>query len=471
MAIVDWSLAERTAREVARAGDRRPSAAERTRIEGALRLAEHWLDAGGLPAPPDAGRTLVLDRGRWIDDAIVRLRRLIDPIADAQTEAMLGLAGQQLGELRRALDEDPDAIDRAVAQLGGLTDPSRLGELGGALGGLDGPQLEALREQLRRMAETGGLADMVRRTLDSLGGADPATVMRPAAATLTALQAGQVVGTLARQVLGHHDLGIATAAAGTAGLVAVNVAEAFDGYGLDPDEVAVVLAVTEGAHRRLHHAVMWLDGHLDALVARFATLIEIDEERMRTVAEAVQQDLDPDDPTSFARAIDRAGRLRMQPSAAQQPVLARLQVVTGLVGAWARHEARTALADRVPGLDRIEEVLRRRRATQGDGEERLAGLLGLDLTPPDESVAERFVATVLDVLGSDGLRTALAHPELMPDPDELADPGAWLARTVDVGEVPDDVAGLLGATGDDPSDTGPAGADDEAAEGGSSPRD
>ncbi len=464
-AIVDWSLAERTARQVARTGDRRPSADERARLEEALRLAEHWLDQGGLPAPPDAGRTLVLDRDRWIDDAIVRLRRLVDPIAAAQTDAMLGMARRQVDELRRALDEDPEAIERALGELGELPDLGELGALPGlgALTGLGelpeglGAQAEALREQLRRLASEGGLADMVRRTIDAFGAGDPGTVMRPAAATLTALQAGQVVGTLARQVLGHHDLGIATAPAGTAGLIAVNVAEAFDGYGLDGGEVAVVLAVTEAAHRRLHHAVSWLDAHVDALVARFAALTEVDEERMRAVAEEVQRDLDPEDPASFARAIERAGRLRLEPSAAQRPVLARLQVVTGLVGAWARHEARAALDGRVPGLARIEEVLRRRRATQGDGEERLAGLLGLALTPPDETVAERFVATVLDVLGSDGLRTALAHPELLPDPDELADPGAWLARTVEVGEIPDDVAGLLGEDGPSgPSDDGPA---------------
>ncbi len=59
---VDWSLAERAAREVAREGDRTPTAAERARLEEAFRLAEHWLDAGALPQPPDAGRTLVLDR-------------------------------------------------------------------------------------------------------------------------------------------------------------------------------------------------------------------------------------------------------------------------------------------------------------------------------------------------------------------------------------------------------------------------
>ena len=97
-------------------------------------------------------------------------------------------------------------------------------------------------------------------------------------------------------------------------------------------------------------------------------------------------------------------------------------------------------------------VLRRRRATAGDGEERLAGLLGLDLRGDDDgSTADAFVATVLAVVGSEGLRRALAHPENLPDPAELAAPGAWLARTVDAGAVPDDVSALL-ADADDGGD-------------------
>jgi putative hydrolase len=444
---VDWSLAERTARELAREGDRAPSAAEQTRLAEALRIAEHWLDATGLPAAPDAGVTRVLDRSAWIDTAIVQLRRIVDPIAGATTEALVGLASQQLDELGTLLDDEPDALGGALGDALG-------GALGGALDldridltafGLSPADADAMREQLRAMlGPDGDVSALLGATLGAMRGQDPGAMLRPAAATLNALQAGQVIGSLARQVHGHRDLGVPTAPGSHAGLVAVNVAATFDGYELADDEIAVAIAVTEAAHRRLHHAVGWLDAHLETLIARFAAAMTVDEDQLRRVAEQVQQDLDPEDPEAFARALERAGRLRLEPNPAQRAILAQLQTIVALTGAWARHEARVAVAGRLPDLDRIEEVLRRRRATRGDGEELLAGLLGLDLQPPDEGVAERFVTTVLDVLGTDGLRRALAHPENLPDADELADPGSWLVRAVDEVDVPDDVGALLG---------------------------
>jgi putative hydrolase len=461
---IDWSLAERAAREVARAGDRPPTQDERARLEEAFRLAEHWLDASALPQPPDAGRTLVIDREEWIDLAIPMFMRLLGPIAEASTEALVALATRQLGELGRMLEDSPDALDDVLGDgpLGGLRamglDPDRLDDLDLRAFGIDESQAALMREQLRAMLASGeGLGDMIRGALGAMGlgtgggvAPDPGAALRPAAATMNALQAGQVIGTLARQVHGHRDLGMPTAPRSTAGLVAVNIAETFDGYDLDATEVAVVLAVTEAAHRRLHHAIGWLDEHLIRLVGRFAAAMTVDESQLRGLAEQMEQELDPEDPDAFRRALERAARLRLEPNPAQRAVLAQLQVLVGLVGAWARHEARTTLDGRLPGLGRIEEVLRRRRAVQGDGEELLAGLLGLDLRPEDETVPERFVATVIEVLGTDGLERALAHPENLPDTGELADPGAWLARSVDDVDVPDDVAALLGELGDAP---------------------
>ena len=475
---IDWSLAERAAREAAREGDRPPTAEERTRIDEAFRLAEHWLDAGALPQPPDAGRTLVLDRTAWIDHAIPMFLRLLAPIAEATTEALVELASRQLGELGRMLEDSPDALEDMIGGLGAMgLDAERLDELDLRAFGIDDVQAEQLRAQLRGMLSGGeGFGEMLRGALGAMGIApgagagsaagmpDPGAMLRPAAATLNALQAGQVIGTLARQVHGFRDLGVPTAPRSTAGLVAVNVAATFDGYDVDLTEVAVVLAVTEAAHRRLHHAIGWLDEHVIRLIGRFAAAMTVDESQLRDLAEQMEQELDPEDPEAFRRAMERAARLRLAPNEAQRAVLGQLQVVVGIVGAWARHEARTTLEGRLPGLARIEEVLRRRRAVEGDGEELLSGLLGLDLRPEDETVSERFVATVLDVLGTRGLEQALAHPENLPDADELADPGRWLARSVEDVAVPDDVASLLEGLGDAPAPTEPS-ADQRASDG------
>jgi len=454
---VDWRLAERAARDLAREGDRPASPEEQARLEEALRLAEHWLDAGTLPAAPDAGRTFVLDRSGWIDLAMPVFVRLIGPIAVASTEALVALAGAQLGELGRLLEESPDALDAGLGELPALD----LDALDLRAFGIEGAQADALREQLRAvLGEGADLDDLMRQALAAMGGTaglsgagtDPGQLLRPAAATLNALQAGQVIGRLAAQVHGHHDLGVPTAPGSTAGLVAVNVAATFEGYELDANEVAVLLAVTEAAHRRLHHAIGWLDEHQMHLLGRFADAMTVDESQLRQLAEQMEQSFDPEDPEAFGRALERAGRLRLEPNAAQRAILAQLQVIVGLVGAWARHEAHRAVEGRLPNAARIAEVLRRRRATQGDGEALLAGLLGLDLRPPDERIAERFVTTVLDVLGTDGLKRALAHPENLPSAEEFAHPGSWLERNVDGVEIPDDLSSLLDGLDEDDSD-------------------
>ncbi|MFA9444409.1 zinc-dependent metalloprotease [Egicoccus sp. AB-alg6-2] len=397
---VDWNLASRVALQIAADGDRGPTPEEETRGRQALELAEHWLDDSPLPAPPDAGRLVVASRQTWVNAALTALRPMVEPVARASTDAMVSLAQEQLGELGEA---GPAAL----------------------------PGMEGL---------PAGLGDFIA----NLGGMDLGAMLRPAGAALMGLQAGQVVGQLARQLLGQYDLGIPTAPRAEAYLLGVNVHAEFDGWDLDPMEVAVVLALTEAAHRRLFHAVPWLEAHIQSLVARFAAGTTIDAERMREVSEELMLGVDPDDPDSLRAAMERAAGLRMEPTADQLRVLERLQAVVCLVGAWARHEAARVAGDRLPGRGRVEEVLRRRRATRGDGEELLAALLGLDLKPDDETLGDAFVTAVEAALGPVGLHRALAHPENLPDARELADPAAWLARTSDDHDVPDDLSELLG---------------------------
>jgi putative hydrolase len=402
---VDWTLATRVALQVAADGDRASTEDERARARQAVELAEHWLDATPLPAPPDAGQVVVGSRQEWVDAAVGALRPLVEPVARAGTDALIALAREQFGQLSEELGE------------GGELPPI--------------PGLEGLPP---------GFTQLIGQMMSG----DPAEMLRPAGAAIAGLQAGQVIGQLARQLFGAYELGIPTAPRAQAHHLAVNVAEAFEGYDVDPTEVAVALALHETALRRLYHAVPWLEAHVQSLVARFAAGTRVDAERLRTMTDELMFGVDPEDPEALRSAMERAASFRIEPTADQLRVLERLQGVVCLVGAWARHEVARAVEGRLPGLPRIDEVLRRRRATRGDGEELLAGLLGLDLKPDDESVGERFVAAVEAALGPAGLRRALAHPENLPDAEELADPARWLARTADELDVPDDASELFG---------------------------
>ncbi len=382
---VNWELAGQVARPLAAEADRPPTPAEVARAEEAWRLAEHWLDQGGLPAPPDAGHLEVATRQAWVDAALVGMRPLVEPVAAAAVRA--------LGDL--------------------LADEAAVG--------FDFP---------------GGVSAL-RAVIEPMGG------------VLMGLQSGQVIGQLARQLLGQFDLAIPTAVPETAYHLAVNVEEAFAGYGLDPMEVAVVLALHESAHRRQYHAVAWLAGHVRELVAAFAAGTKVDSQQLMNLSQELLAEVDPDDPESVRAAVERAGQVRLEPTPEQLRVLQRLQGVVCLLQAWARHEVRAAARLHLPNLERVGEVLRRRRASRGTGERLLAGLLGLDLKPDDERVGDRFVAVVHEARGLDGLRRALAHPENLPDAAELSEPSRWLARMAGGEEIPDDASSLFG-TGDAP---------------------
>lgn len=402
---VDWELATRVAEQVAGEGDRPASDQETAQLTEALRLAEHWLDGSALPAPPDAGQVRIASRSDWIAEAVAAMRPVVDPVARASTDAMVELAQEQFSQL-------------------------------------DADELE-LPEELAPL----------RDMLGQLSGADLAGMFRPVGAMLAGLQAGQVLGQLARDLLGQFDLALPTGPRSQAQLVAVNVEDAFDGWGLDPTEVALVLALHEAAMRRLFHAVPWLEAHVHTLIARFASGTVVDASRLEELTRGLVEQVDPDDPASLQAAMERAASMGLEPTADQQRILARLQGVVCLVGAWARQEVARVAAERVPSLPRIAEVQRRRRAERGDGDDLLAILLGLDLRPEDETVGERFVAAVEAARGPEGLRRTLEHPENLPDAAELAEPEQWLARTAEADGVPDDPAALFGELDDAPTES------------------
>lgn len=388
---VDWDIARQVAFQVAASDDRSPSDAERERLQRAMDLAEHWLDSSSLPAPAEGTHLLVGRRTEWLEAALDALAPLIEPVAAARARAMAALAPDQ-------------------------------------------DQADMLPEQLQEL----------------VAGIDMGVMVKSLAASTSGLQAGMALGNLSRQLLAAHDLGVPTAGRGQAVAIAVNLADTFDEWELDLEEVAVAVMLHEEAHRRLFHAIPWLRAHVESLVAMFANGTDVDPQRLQDLLSDAMLGVDPDDPESMAAAMQRAGQFRLEPTSEQHRVLRRLQGVTDLTMAWARHEALAAADGRLPSLDVIDEVMRRRRAEVGDGERVLADLLGLRLTSDDPDRADTFIDTVVTARGTAGLHEALAHPENLPDAEELADPSRWLLRMAAVDAIPADPAELFGDLGNAP---------------------
>jgi putative hydrolase len=213
---VNWDLARQVATGLAREADRSLTATERTEVDEALRLADHWLDpVTSLPSGVTAAEGW--SRLEWIEATLPTWKLLCDPVASKVVDAMGTLL--------------PEAGSEELGPLAGL---AGAGGIAGMLGGIGGMMF---------------------------GG-----------------QVGQGLGTLSSEVLSSSDIGIPLGAAGLGALLPQNLAAFTEGLERPADEVRLYVALREAAHHRLFGHVGWLRAHVLAAVDAYARGITVDKQ-------------------------------------------------------------------------------------------------------------------------------------------------------------------------------------------------
>jgi putative hydrolase len=315
------------------------------------------------------------------------------------------------------------------------------------LGRVDGPVRALSRAEWTRLATTSqglgayvepiaagaseGLAQQLpeelRSALGAAGAGNPlAQAMSSLGAMLYGMQTGTVAGHLAGQLMSTYDLGVPTIEPRTVGTVGDAAQRFAADYAFDSVEFRYWLALREAAHRRQYAGVPWLREELAGLVRQFAA--EADTDPTAMFDQLGELGIDPNDPASLQRALEGPDAFSIEPSAAQQRVLERLQAVVSFVIAWVDTVVRAAAGDKLTALPRIEEAMRRRRAEQGPGERFLTQLVGLDLTPGAIREAQEFCDAVIAARGQAGLDRVWRDRSFLPGPDELGEPSRWLVR-------------------------------------------
>jgi putative hydrolase len=236
-------------------------------------------------------------------------------------------------------------------------------------------------------------------------------------------QVGQALGTLATEVLSACDIGLPLGPSGVAALLPESVAALRASADQPLDDVRLFVALREAAHQRLFSHVPWLRAHLLAAVRSYAEGISVDTSRF----EALTAGLDPSDPEAIQRAIGE-GMFAAESSPAQQAALARLETALALVEGWVDSVTAAAGAATLPSFAALQETMRRRRATGGPAERTFASLVGLELRPRRLREAAALWQALADRRGIDGRDAVWAHPDLLPGPDDLDDPLAWVDR-------------------------------------------
>ena len=338
-------------------------------------------------------------RAGWLEGTAASWQQLVDPVAGRVTAAM----GQAMEK--------------------GLSGDNLPPELSGVLSGLGPNPFAGVMEQI------GGL--------------------------VFGAQVGQALGALASEVLSCSEVGIPL---GRSALLPANVAAFADGLEVPLDEVRLYLALREAAHQRLFTHVPWLKAHLYDAVDAYARGIEVDP----AAIERAVGSFDPTNPEALQEALG-SGMFELEPTAAQQSALARLESALALVEGWVDLVVDRAASGTLPHAVQLRETVRRRRATGGPAEQTFATLVGLQLRPRRLREAAELWATMTQSRGIDGRDALWAHPDLLPGPSDLDDPTSWagpaeaadwdaglrdLDKDLD-GQLDDDAGSPFGLDGDD----------------------
>lgn len=315
--------------------------------------------------------------------------------------------------------------------LGALVEPLAAG-MGQALA-------EGMPEQLRGMEAQPGFGEALQRSFGAMG------------AMMYGVQVGTVAGNLSGQLLGSYDLGVPVIDARTVATVGDGLERFAADYDVEPAEVRYWLALREAVFRRMWAGVDWLQPHLSALIADFARAAEFNPEQLMEQFGA--GGLDPSNLESLSDALGGSD-FAVEPTAAQQQVLNRLQAMVAFVEAYAELVVASAANGRLGALGRIEEAMRRRRAAHGPGEQTLHQLIGLDLLPRQIRAAHAFCDVVLAARGQEGLDRVWHDATRLPTTADFDDPSRWLVRMAAI-ELEDP------ATAPSDADPGLPGTDDQ----------
>ena len=270
-------------------------------------------------------------------------------------------------------------------------------------------------------ALTGVLTERAPEELSSMI-ANAGQLVRGIGGTLFAMQLGQVVGQLSKEVVSGGDIGIPLLDDNEAALVPQNVADFGEGLDIPADQVQIYLAVRELAHARLFRHARWLRLHLISSITDFARGIWIDTERLEELAES----FDPSNPEELRDAMT-SGALIPARTEAQDASLARLETTLALIEGWV-DVVTAAATERLPRSAAIAETVRRRRAAGGPAEQALGALVGLELRPRRLREAAQMWQQVTDAVGTAQRDALWSHPDLVPTAADIDAPEALIAR-------------------------------------------
>jgi putative hydrolase len=241
---------------------------------------------------------------------------------------------------------------------------------------------------------------------------------------LMGLQAGTLVGHLARDSLGRYDHPIPRDDDGLFFFVVANVDRAVGDYGFDSEVFRRWLALHQVARHLVVSSVPWLHRYHKSLLIEVIDAIEIDASDLeRRLVELQSQGMN-----ALQEGLGPSNVLPVVPTERHRRALERLHAFLALFEGYAVHAVRALAPEIVGDTVRIDEGMARRDAAASTGRDLLSGLLGISIDRDAESAGATFCAAVTRLKGPQFLNRVWDAPDNLPDSQELRDPFAWMER-------------------------------------------
>lgn len=241
---------------------------------------------------------------------------------------------------------------------------------------------------------------------------------------LATRQIALLLAFLGQRVLGQYDVAILAGADARDGrllFVEENVRLAAASLGVPTAVFRRWVALHEVTHAFEFEAHPWLQPHLRRqLEAQLLAFARRARHLGRDAWEGIRRGL--------RRELDGESWLELFMGPDERRLFRQTQAVMSLLEGFSDYVMERVGPDLVPGAEMISRRLQERRLRRSPLERVILRLTGMDLKLDQYVRGERFVAEIARLGGEEALRRLWSGPAALPRPEELDDPGAWLAR-------------------------------------------
>ncbi len=249
-------------------------------------------------------------------------------------------------------------------------------------------------------------------------------VMGQIAPLLLGMQAGTLVGHIARDSLGRYEPPIPRDDDGHMFFVAENVERVASEFGFELDTFRRWLALHDVSRHAVMAAHPWVGRYRRSLFIELVDSIEIDTSDL----ESRLADLQTRGPEALQEGMGPGEMLPVVATERHALSLDRLRAFVAVLEGYAHHASAAVSSKLLGDASKIDEGMRRRAASPTEGEAMLRALLGVSFDRALEQSGATFCAAVVELKGMEALNQVWAAPDNVPTIAEIKDPFAWMER-------------------------------------------